>query len=801
MRVSLDWLAEWIDLPPAAELVDRLTLGGLEIENVERTGPDLSDFVVGEVRERSAHPNADRLSVCQVDLGEDHLLEVVCGAPNVAVGQKVAVGRPGSTLPDGTKLKKTKIRGVVSNGMICSERELGLGDTHEGILVLEADAPVGASLNEVLPAGDTVLDLEITPNRGDWASLLGIAREVRAQFGGSLRLPPYAPAEGARPTREDIEVGIEDPEGCYRYVARVVRGVRVGPSPDWLAAKLETAGMRPVNLVVDVTNLVLLEFGQPLHAFDLSTLGGSLIRVRRARRRESLLTLDGQTRKLDEGDLVIADAERVVAIAGVMGGLETEVRDQTQDIVLESAHFHPSTIRRTARRLGLHSESSYRFERGVDPEGVRRAADRAATLLSELAGGEVSQEAVEVSGARFPTSQEIALDPARCNRLLGTALSTEEVVALLSRVEVRGVLDARGTLRCTIPSHRRDLDLPVDLVEEVARMYGYERIPSTLPLGELCETTRPRIYALEERVRDGLRAAGLIETRSFPGIAERDLDALRLAEDDPRRAGVRIQNPIVEAESQLRPMLLPSLLRAASTNLARQVDRVRLFEVSHVFRRKADGARPDEPTFAAAVLTRGVPQNLWEPREPPPLFFEMRGVAENLLADLGMPAEFRAGSAQPYLHPGAAGELAVGKLTVAWVGALHPEVAAHFEIDAPCAVIELDLSAVERSVATAPRFESVSRQPAVRRDIAVLLDRGCQAGEVLEAIRKSGGSNLLSVDLFDRYEGKGIPEGRLSLAFRLVFQRPDRTLKESEIKKATERVVQTLAHRFGGELR
>jgi phenylalanyl-tRNA synthetase beta chain len=805
MRVPLGWLSEWIDLPASHEgFKERLTLGGLEIEGEERTGPDLSDFRVGLVTERKPHPNADRLSVCRVDPGNGEPVEVVCGAPNVAAGQKVVLANPGSVLPDGTKLKKAKIRGVTSHGMICSTKELGIGEDHEGILVLDPDAPVGHPASEVVRAGQIVLDFEITPNRGDWASMLGMAREVRAHFGGTLRIPACEPSEDGRKAAEDISVEIEDREGCYRYLARVVRGVRLGPSPRWLCEKLEAAGMRPINVVVDVTNLVLLEFGQPLHAFDLATLRGARICVRRAREGERIVTLDGQTRELVTDDLVIADAASAVALAGVMGGAETEVQESTCDILIESAHFDPLRVRRTARRLGLHSESSYRFERGVDRKGIKRAADRAALLLAELAGGTVSRGVVEALGAELPVIDEVVLDPARVNRLLGTRISTEEVVALLSRLEIRGALDSDGKLRCRVPSFRNDIRIPEDLVEEVARIHGYDRIPTTLPVSELTGPARPRSYLLADRARDSFCSSGLLETRSFPGISASDLDALRLSGDDSRRATVSILNPLVESESLLRTTLVPSLLRATRRNLAHQTDRVRLFEISHVFIKGNAAGLPGEPSLAAAVLTRGERASLWEPTEPPPLFFEARGIAERTLADLGVQVRFHpfdGAEAAPYLHPGVAGQLLAGGDRVATVGELHPEVAARFEIDVPCAIIELDLAAVEGMSEQPRQYVTISRQPTVRRDIAVLLERACPAGEVLESIRKSGGSALVSAELFDRYEGKGVPEGKVSLAFRLIFQRPDRALRESEIKGMTERVVQTLAHRFGGELR
>ncbi len=800
MKVPLRWLAEFVDLPPQAELEERLTLGGLEIEEVLRTGPDLSAIRVGQVLERRQHPNADRLSVCKVDLGEGEPATIVCGAPNVAAGQRVAVAVPGVTLPDGTKLKKSKIRGEVSEGMICSSRELGLGDDHAGILVLDPAAKIGAKLDQVLQAGETVLDVEITPNRGDWVSMLGMAREVRAQFGGALRIPPSEPSEGSRPAADDIRIQVEDPDGCHLYVGRVVRGVRVGPSPAWLAARLEAAGMRAINVVVDVTNLVMLELGQPLHAFDLASLRGAEIRVRRAHPSEKLATLDGETRALAPDDLVIADAERAIAIAGVMGGAETEVRASTTDLLIESAQFAPARVRRTSKRLGVRSEASYRFERGVDPDGVGRAADRAARLIAELAGGTVSRGRVEARGSAPHRAPEITLDPAHPGRLLGVSLSTEEIVALLARVGVQARTDVENKLRCTVPSWRNDLTIAADLIEEIARIHGYDAIEPTLPRAALAPVSRPPTLQLLDRARDALRAAGLIEIRLLPTIAPADLDALRLPADDPLRRGVKLANPMPGMGALLSTSLVPGLLQAARRNLSRQVPAVRIFEVGHVFLARAPGELPEEPLRAAALVTSGERASLWDAPPAPP-FFEAKGIAENLLAELGRPASFHAGSSAPWLHPGASAELRAGATVLCRLGELHPEVAAAFEIGVPCALVDVDLSAVLARPAEPGRYREVSPYPAVRRDLAVLLPAGQPAGEVLDAIRKTAGNMLVSASIFDRYEGKGIPAGKKSIAFRLVFQRPDRTLLDAEVAKQTERVIEMLAQRFGGELR
>jgi phenylalanyl-tRNA synthetase beta chain len=799
MRVPLSWLAEFTELRDAAAVAAALTQGGLEVESVERIGPDLSGVRVGHVLAREKHPNADRLSLCRVDLGDGAPVEIVCGAPNVAAGQKVAVVSPGAALPDGRKLERAKIRGVVSHGMICSAKELGLAEQSEGILVLDPAAPVGAPLDQVTRAGDTVLEVALTPNRGDCASLLGIAREVRAHFGGALRLPPFEPVEEGEPAAASLRVAIEAPDACPRYCARLVRGVAVGPSPAWLAAKLEAAGMRAINVVVDVTNLVLLELGQPLHAFDAALVRGGQIRVRRARADEKIATLDGATRALASEDLVIADAERAIAIAGVMGGAETEVSARTSDVLLESAWFDATSVRRTARRLGLSTEASYRFERQIDRAGVRRAIDRAARLLAELAGGSVAPGVVEARGDEPAAVEEIALDPGRVNRLLGTSLDRAAIAALLARVDVAAGDDGRGPLRCRIPSHRNDVRRAVDLVEEVARIHGYDHIPTTLPVEELRPVASPQGRGVVEAARDALAAAGLVECMTLPFASGAELDRLGLAEADARRRAVRLANPLSEEESRLRTTLVPSLLGVARSNRARQHGRVRAFEVGRAFAPRG-GELPVETRLVAGVLVRAEP-GLWDAEPGTPLFFEAKGLVEAVLDAAGVAGAFHRDASQPFLHPGAAARVAAGEGVLGFVGELHPEAASRFEIDAPCALFELDLDALAALPRESVRYREVSRHPSVRRDLAVLLPREQASAEVLAAIRATAGPQLVDAAVFDRYEGRGVPEGRISVAFRLVFQRPDRTLTDAEVARATERVVGMLADRFGGELR
>ncbi len=804
MRVALSWLAEWIPLPPLEQLQERLTLGGLEIEEVIHTGPDLSQLRVGAVLECRPHPDADRLRVCRVDLGEPETLEIVCGAPNVAAGQKVAVATHGTVLPGGLKIKRSKIRGVRSNGMICSARELDLGEDQNGILVLPDDAPTGAPLSRVLPACETILDLEITPNRGDWVSMLGIAREVRAHFGGELQLPPTEVEAHGPEAALEIEIGIEEPSACSRYVGRIVHGVRVGSSPEWLQQRLRDAGLRSVNNIVDVTNLVMLEFGQPLHAFDLRRLRGGRVTVRAAQEGEKLLTLDGEDRELSAEDLVIADAAGPVALAGVMGGSESEVTEETTSVLLESARFDPSRVRRTARRLGLHSDASYRFERGVDPEGQGRAADRAARLLAELAGGEVCRGAVESLGTPPPFTGEIRLSPGWLNRLLGTRLEVAEIVALLGRVDVEARPSEDTTLLCSPPRYRSDLHLPADLAEEIARIHGLDRIPATLSSGPLVpRSTAPRRNTREE-ARSSLAAAGLTEIMTFPATPRLDDDALGLSSDDPRRQHVELVNPIQAEDSVLRTHLLPSVLRAVRANRARQVERIGIFEIGRVFvggAERGETWREHERLQAVVALCDAGSDTLWGEARLVPIFFRAKGIAERLLAELRRRGDFLAGCDEPFLHPGAAGRFRVRGRECVQVGELHPRTAAHFEIDAPCAVAVADLDLLDGLGPEEIRYRQVSRHPQVRRDLALIVDASVPAGEILSLAKKRGGASLQKALVFDRYEGEGVPTGKVSLAVRLIFQRNDRTLTDAEVAESVDRVVRALEERFAARLR
>ncbi len=756
---------------------------------------DLKSFVVGQVLERIQHPNADRLSVCNVDIGGETSLEIVCGAPNVQAEQKVVVALHGSVLPDGTKIKRSKLRGITSNGMICSERELGLGGDHSGILVLPKSTAVGVNAAEVIGNNDKILDISITPNRGDWLSILGMAREVRAHFGGSIRLPETQIIEHKDKTSNLVSVEILDGKGCHKYLGRVVRNVTVGPSPKWLRSRVESAGIRSINNVVDITNYVMMELGQPLHAFDLRKIRDK-VSVRRAFSNEEIEALNDKKYVLTEDDLVIADDDKALAPAGVIGSVNSEVEVGTKEVLLEAAIFHPSQVRRTARRLGLSTEASYRFERGVDTEGLEFAIDRAACLIKELAGGEILSGPICVRGESESRVSQVAVAVERVNKVLGTELVPETMMDVLRRLDLACTVQS-GVLVCQVPPYRKDLLIEEDLIEEIARVYGYGQIPETLPASPGTGVSIPPLRTTVEEVRDSLCNVGLVELMTFSSARSEDQKGLR--EDDDRNKRVEILNPIRADEPFLRDSLVPSVLRIVRQNLSRQAGRVRVFEVSRVFRRETLDELPLENSEAVAVVAGISEKDLWT--QEAPLFFQIKGIAERVFERLAINTKFNGQERDSYFHPGASGCYEVEGTRVASLGELHPATASHFEIDAPLALVSFDLSKLAVVSGREQLVKEVSRFPSIRRDFSVMLNVGQESGEIIEAVQRAGGTVLCGLEVFDHYEGRGVPDGKKSLSLRLTFQRLDRTLRDEEVNKVTQRVLKMLEKRFDGVLR
>jgi phenylalanyl-tRNA synthetase beta chain len=801
MRISLDWLKAYVDVDlPAEDLAHRLTLAGLEVGAVERRGEGIEDVVVGQVLERGPHPNADRLSLCRVTDGAE-TYDIVCGATNMQPGDRVALARVGARLPGGVEIRKAKIRGQTSLGMMCSSRELGLGDDHSGIMILPAKAPLGSRVIDVLGLPDAILEVEITPNRPDCLSVVGVAREVAALTGAPLRIPePCVPEEGD-PVGPQTSVEIRDPDLCPRYAARIVRGIRLGPSPLWMQRRLESAGVRAINNAVDVTNYVLLELGHPLHAFDLHRLAGERIVVQRAGAGEVFRTLDGQDRTLDGEALVICDGERAVALAGIMGGLNSEVYDDTVDVLLESAYFLPSNIRATSKRLGLRTEASYRFERGTDIEGLRRALDRAAELLVELAGGVVAKGVWDA----YPKPRTPAVVPLRASKLssvLGVAVSADEAARHLESLGIPVVdRDADG-LRAEIPTHRVDLEREIDLIEEVARVRGYDSIPVSLPRVPMtCDAPPPR-WSLAERSRDALAALGLREAITLSFVDPAEDERVGLPEGSPLRAKVALANPLSRETAVLRTSLLPGLLRAVGLNARRQVRDARLFEVGRTFHPLEGQPLPQEALRAAAVLAgRRHPLGWWSGADAVD-FYDAKGVVEAFLRRLGVEqARFEPAPHLPWLHPGRAARVLAGERELGWVGQVHPDRLDPYEIPGPAVAFELSVEDVGAVAEGTGHFRGLARFPSVERDLAIVVDRGVSAQAALDAVGAVASPLVRAAVLFDAFEGGRLPEGKVSLAIRVTFRADDRTLTEAEVEDVEALILRRLESQVGARLR
>ncbi|MGQ9683909.1 MAG: phenylalanine--tRNA ligase subunit beta [Anaerolineae bacterium] len=819
MLVPLSWLKEYVDLVlPVEELAERLTVAGLEVERIERRGDtwDADKIFVGEVLEVRPHPNAERLVLATVAYGGGRTMEVVTGAPNLRPGDrgvKVAFAVAGARIIDGhaegrqfVTLKPGKIRGVPSEGMVLSEKELGLSEAHEGILELPADAPVGTPLVDYM--GDTVLDIALTPNLGHALSITGIAREVAALTGQSLRLPaPTVETTGA-PAYGQVTVEIADPDLCPRYIAAVIRGVRIGPSPYWMQRRLSLAGMRPINNVVDITNYVMLEVGQPLHAFDMDLLrpkepgGEPAIIVRRAREGEQMITLDGELRTCDSQMLLITDGGGPVAIAGVMGGLESEVSEQTTNILLEAANFDYLSIRRTSQLLKLTSEAAQRFGRGLDPELPPIGALRAAELMRKYAGGEVARGLVDAYPAP-PETPVIDLDPREVERLLGVRLPVAQIQRILEALRF-GVLETdRGTLQVTVPTHRRDVRLPADLVEEVGRIYGYDNLPSTLMAEELPPQRRNLAHELEQRTRDILVGCGLQEIITYSmtnlGVVARLTPGAPAP--DPKDY-VFLANPLSQERNAMRRSLQEAMLATVGDTL-RAAGRALLFEVAHVYLRRPGQTLPDEPRRLAIALAGPRGPRAWGCETTEALdFFDLKGVVETLLGRLGIQDALYEPLQHATFQPGRAARITAGDRELGLMGEVHPAVREAFDLPAVrVALAELDLEAIIAMARLMKEMEPISRYPAVSQDLAVVVSQDVPASRVLEIIRQAGGGLLRQATLFDVYRGAPIPPGQVSLAYALTYQAPDRTLTDEEVNKVRGRIVRTLEHQVGAVLR
>ncbi|PLX91722.1 MAG: phenylalanine--tRNA ligase subunit beta [Desulfuromonas sp.] len=803
MNVTYKWLKELVDFDlDGDQLSHRLTMAGLEVDFMEQLGEGLDTVIVARLEQVEAHPDADKLTMCQVNTGTE-VIPVVCGAKNHKQGDLIALAQVGSVLPGDFKIKKSKIRGAVSQGMLCSEKELGLAEESEGIMILPNDLQLGTPVFEALGLKDIRYEIGLTPNRADCLSVVGVAREVAAMVGETMKLPELATVEeSAVDTQTLTSVTIDDVDGCPRYMARLIQGVKIGPSPEWLVRRLESVGQRSINNVVDVTNYLLMELGHPLHAFDFSTLRDKRIVVKRAKADEKFVTLDGQERVLKESDLVICDGEGSIALAGIMGGENSEVQDTTVDVLLESAYFDPISIRRTSKRLGIHTEASHRFERGADIDIVPLALERATALIQQVAGGQVAKEAID----NYPKVLEkkcVEIAVEKTNRLLGLDLTLDQIDRLLRSIELKTTsLNDGTTLSVEIPRSRHDLEREVDLIEEVARLNGYDNIPVTMPSSRVVHRRKEQHQSFVSRLRDVLVAEGCREIINYSFLSPQAWDKIQLAKDDVRRSNVRILNPLTEEQSVMRTSLVPAMLDTVARNIAYRSEDLRLFELRPVFAVEKEQDQPRETMNLCIALTGRREIEGWSQSNDSIDFFDLKGMVELVCNQLNMqPLRVEADARESYLHPGKSCRVYSGSELIGVMGELHPLVQETYDIDQPVFLVEFDVAKMLLSQTGPVKFQPISRFPDVYRDSAILVENSVSADQVLEVISSVKVKNLDDVILFDLYSGKGIPEGKKSLAFRIRYRSSEKTLTDEEINKMHAKIVKSLEKNLGAELR
>ncbi len=798
MRISMNWLKEYVGIDvDAEELAHQLTTLGLEIASIERPGAEIKDVYVGKILSIDPHPDADKLVVCRTDVGRGEPLQIVCGAKNMKPGDYVPTAVLGATLPGGFEIARRKMRGIESQGMMCSARELGLGEDHTGLMILSTQPPVGSDVKALLGLDDAILEVEITPNRGDWACMLGVAREIAALYNKPVYLPAVNLKESPTPASSLSSVTIDDPELCPRYVGRVLNNVKVGPSPEWMCRKLMAAGQRPINNIVDITNYVLLETGHPLHAFDHKKLAEHRIVVRRARPGEAITTLDGEQRALSEDMLVIADAVNAQAVAGVMGGGDSEVDEGTTTVFLESAYFKPASIRRTSRKLGLVTEASQHFQRGADPEMAVFAINRAADLMQQLAGAEIASGLLDAY-PRPVTPPEVRLRYARTNALLGTEISADLQGDLLCRLGFQIVTSDAVSCTLRVPTWRPDVYMEADLIEEIARLFGYDNLRVSLPQVRQSETIFAPNEARVRRLRRQLVDQGLTEAYHWTFTCA----------DDIRKAGldgahldiVTLQNPLSEKQAGLRTSLIPTLLNHAAYNVSHGVTEMAVFEIGPAYQ-PAPGADQPLQSLRLGILLMGHAESKhWSRPQQPVDFYDMKGRAEAVLGFFGVTAEFKE-TGLGCFQKGASAALLVDGAVVGHLGKITRTVLKAFDIEHEVYLLELCLDPLLERTPAVARFEEITTYPPSLRDMALLVDKGVAAGDLVRLARETGGKILKEVSIFDIYTGDRIPSDKKSVALGLVFQSPERTLTDDETQKAVDKILRKLQAEHKAELR
>lgn len=793
MLAPLKWLNDYVkvdDISPA-QFDSDMTMSGSKVEEVIEAGKEISNVLTGKVIRLERHPDADKLVVCQLDVGNE-VVQIVTGANNMKEGDIVPVALSGATLPNNVKIKKGKLRGVDSNGMMCSAIELGLDipDAVHGIHILPPDTKLGVDVKEVLGLNNVVVDFEITSNRPDCLSIIGLAREAAATFNRELKVPEIVVKENSEKVSDYISVDIDSKDLCRRFAARVVKNVTIKQSPEWLKERLMEAGVRPISNIVDITNYVMIEYGQPLHAYDYKKISGKKLIARRAKDGEKLATLDGKERELNSSMLVIADTEKALGVAGVMGGLYSEITDDTSTIVLEAANFNGTSIRLTSKVLGFRTEASSRFEKGIDPNVAMLAVNRAAELIVELGAGEVVGGLADSYEDKLePWTIDISED--RINKFLGTDIPVEDIINILEKLEVK-VEKSDAGMKAVVPTFRGDLELEVDIAEEIARIYGYNNIQSTLISGETTQGGKNTKQKIEDKTKEVLSGAGLYEVVTYSFVTPKHFDMINIPEDSKLRNVVRILNPLGQEMSIMRTTLIPSMLEVISRNFSKKTESGQFFELGRVYwpTERPDAKLPEEKN----MLSIGVYGSFD--------FFDLKGSVELLFESLGINKyEFVRETENSIFHTGKAANIFLRKKKVGTIGEIHPDVAENFDIPVSTYVCELDFDEVIENSQLGRKFKQLPKYPAVERDMAFLVSDEVMVSHLEDIIRQKGGNLVENIRLFDVYKGKQIPENKKSVAYSITYRAEDRTLKDEEVNKVHGEITKTIEEKLGGQLR
>ena len=798
MLISLNWLKQYIDLDGIEinEMENALTMIGQEVEKIDIVGGNLDKVVVAHLEEVKKHPNADSLTLCKVNNGKE-ILQIVCGATNHKTGDKVALAQVGARLKEDFTIKKGKIRGEESNGMLCSEDELGIGSDKGGIIILPEDAPVGVPFKDYLGINDTVFELEITPNRPDCLSHIGIARELSAYYGKELKYPETEiKSEIEEKTSDNVKVSIEDSNLSRRYVTRILKNVTVKESPKWLKERIESVGLRSINNIVDVSNFILMEMNHPNHVFDLDKIEGNEIKVKSAVKGDKLVTLDEQERELEDGDIVICDSKKILALGGVMGGLDSEVTDNTKNILLEVAQFNPQNVRKTSRRLTLSSDSSYRFERGIDVEDSIKVINRLANLIQEVAGGEILNGYVDVYPV--PHENKVAeLNFERLNRFVGKVIPREKVIEILRNLEI-DVKDNGDTLTLTAPSYRDDLELEQDYFEEVIRMYGFDNIENILPRVDINKNSTLDTTKLTDKVKTICASVGLKEVINYSFIPKDALQKLKFTGVSEDKL-IDISNPITEDFVTMRPTLLYSLIKNAKDNMNRNVSNIRFFEVSRTFEKAEELAKED--IKMGIILAGENDKTLWNPKPVHYDFYDLKGIVEEIFSKLKFQSFSIKRSVQTEFHPGRSADVFVGKEYIGSFGEIHPDVLENFGLNKKTVLVaEFNIELIKKYINKPFVYQGIVKYPAVPRDLALVMNENILVGDVLKTIEKID-KKVEKVELFDIYQGIGVEPGKKSVAISILLRDDSKTLEEKEINDIIDKILAKMKKDYMAELR